>query len=86
MERVLATNASVLALSGVAASALISRRFLLVPAIVLSFLLQHSIQGWCPPLPLFRRLGVRTRQEVDAEKYALKAVRGDFAELASGRR
>ncbi len=86
MERVLATNASVLALMGVAASAFISRRFLLVPAIVLSFLLQHSLQGWCPPLPLFRRLGVRTRQEIDAEKYALKALRGDFARLTSGRR
>jgi hypothetical protein len=85
IERVLATNASVLALIGVAASAFVSRRFLLVPAIVLSFLLQHSLQGWCPPLPLFRRLGVRTRQEIDAEKYTLKALRGDFAELASGR-
>ena len=29
-------------------------------------------------VPLFRRLGIRTRQEIDAEKYALKAIRGDF--------
>jgi hypothetical protein len=85
MERVLATNASVLALSGIAASVFVSRRFLLLPAVVLGFLLQHSLQGWCPPLPLFRRLGIRTRQEIDAERYALKALRGDFAELASRR-
>jgi hypothetical protein len=48
---------------------------------VLPFLFQHAVQGWCPPVPLFRRLGVRTRKEIDAEKYALKAVRGDFDEL-----
>ncbi|WP_407921819.1 hypothetical protein, partial [Corallococcus sp. AB049A] len=28
-----------------------------------SFLLQHGLQGWCPPLPLLRRLGLRTRGE-----------------------
>jgi hypothetical protein len=35
------------------------------------FLLQHGLQGWCPPLPVLRRLGVRTQREIDAEKYAL---------------
>lgn len=70
IERVLAANASILALSGVAATAFISRRFIVVPAVVLTFLLQHALQGWCPPLPLFRRLGIRSRQEIDAEKSA----------------
>lgn len=78
IERVLATNASALALSGVLAGLIVDRRFLILPLVVLSFLLQHAIQGWCPPLPLFRRLGVRSRQEIDAERYALKAIRGDF--------
>ena len=43
------------------------------------FLLQHALQGWCPPLPLLRRLGVRTQAEIERERYALKAIRGDFA-------
>jgi hypothetical protein len=81
IERVLAANASTLALLGVLAGLFVDRRFLLVPMVVLSFLLQHAIQGWCPPLPLFRRFGVRSRQEIDAERYALKALRGDFATL-----
>jgi hypothetical protein len=81
IERVLAANASTLALLGVVAGLFVSRRFLVVPVVVLSFLLQHAIQGWCPPLPLFRRFGVRSRQEIDAERYALKALRGDFATL-----
>lgn len=41
-------------------------------AIVASFLMLHAIQGWCPPLPFFRRLGFRTSAEIDEEKYALK--------------
>jgi hypothetical protein len=46
--------------------------------VVAGFLLQHAVQGWCPPVPLFRRLGFRTAAEIDYERYALKALRGDF--------
>ena len=28
---------------------------------------------------MLRRLGFRTRHEIDRERYALKAIRGDFA-------
>lgn len=48
---------------------------------VLGFLFQHAVQGWCPPVSLLRRLGFRTSSEIDAERYALKALRGDFKEL-----
>jgi hypothetical protein len=37
-------------------------------------------------VPIFRRLGVRTRDEINREKYALKALRGDFDEIDSMRR
>ena len=37
------------------------------------FLLQHAVFGWCPPASLFRRLGVRTQQEICAERAALHA-------------
>ena len=83
MERLLETNASVLALTGLALGATHSRKWLIVPGIVLPFLFQHAVQGWCPPMPIFRRLGVRTRQEIDREKYALKVVRGDFDDVSS---
>jgi hypothetical protein len=79
IEQWLQTNAAILALVGVGLAALFDTRwFLLLPLVVLGFLLQHAIQGWCPPVVLFRRLGVRTQQEIDAERYALKALRGDF--------
>ena len=82
VERYLEMNASALALTGTLLGWLVNKKFLAIPCIVLPFLFQHSVQGWCPPLPVFRRRGVRTRKEIDAEKYALKALRGDFADAA----
>jgi hypothetical protein len=61
--------------------ALVDRRWFTLPTIVASFLLQHAIQGWCPPVSVLRRLGFRTRTEIDHERYALKALRGDFNNL-----
>jgi len=78
IERYLECNASALAFGGLLLGATVSRKWLLVPALVLPFLFMHGVQGWCPPVPLLRRLGVRTRREIDAEKYALRLLRGDF--------
>jgi hypothetical protein len=54
------------------------RRGLLLSAIVQGFFLQHAIQGWCPPLPLFRSFGVRSQREIEAERHALKALLGAY--------
>jgi hypothetical protein len=78
IERVLQTNASALAFTGVALGALSSKRWLLLPAAVSAFLFQHAIQGWCPPIPILRRVGYRTAREIEIERSALKALRGDF--------
>ena len=37
-------------------------------------------------MPIFRRLGFRTQPEIARERYALKAVRGDFENVPAGRR
>jgi hypothetical protein len=81
VERSLEANAATAVLVGVALGAAVDRRFFLLPAVVAGFLLQHAVQGWCPPLPIFRRLGFRTATEIDHERYALKALRGDFRNL-----
>jgi len=79
VERILETNAATLALSGVLLGlATNHRRWLLLSAGVTGFLLQHGLQGWCPPLAVLRRMGVRTVREIEAERYALMAIRGDF--------
>ena len=38
----------------------------------------HAATGWYPLLPVFRRLGFRSAREIAGERYALKALRGDF--------
>ena len=78
IERTLQLNAATLAITGTVLGLVVDKRWLAVPIIVTSFLVQHAIQGWCPPLPIFRKLGFRTRAEIDKEKFALKALRGDF--------
>jgi hypothetical protein len=79
IERWLETGASSLMLAGTLLGVTVHRRWFVLPAAVGAFLLQHALQGWCPPLPLFRRLGVRTTDEINQERFALKALRGDFA-------
>ena len=34
----------------------------------LGFLLLHATVGWCPPLVVWRRAGVRTRSEIELER------------------
>ena len=71
IERVLALNASLFALTGIILGATLNKKWLMLPVVVTSFLAQHAVQGWCPPLPLFRKMGYRTRKEIDQERFAL---------------
>ena len=83
VERLLEANAATIALTGLCLGSLVNRRWFVLPAVVAGFLLQHAIQGWCPPIPVFRRLGMRTQTEIEQERYALKAIRGDFKTIQS---
>jgi len=78
IERALQANAASISLIGLLLGVTRGKKWLLLPIAVSSFLLQHAIQGWCPPVPFFRKRGVRTRSEIDQERYALKILRGDF--------
>jgi hypothetical protein len=80
IERVLESNAALFALAGVILGRTRDRRWLALPALVTTFLFQHAVQGWCPPLPILRRMGVRTSREIELERVALKMLRGDFQE------
>lgn len=78
IERTLEANAATVILTGLALGSSADRRWYLLSAAAAGFLLQHALQGWCPPLPLFRRLGVRTSKEIYEEITALRVLRGDF--------
>lgn len=83
VERTLEANASTLAFAG-CLLATRDKRWLALPLAVTAFLFQHALQGWCPPLPVLRRMGFRTMREIDEERQALKLIRGDFRGLLSG--
>ena len=83
IERTLEANAATASLVGLTLGATMDRKWFIFPAVVAGFLLLHAVQGWCPPLPFFRRWGFRTASEIDYERYALKALRGDFRKLHS---
>jgi hypothetical protein len=80
IERCLETGAATLMLSGLALAATVDRRWTVLPAAVAAFLLQHALQGWCPPLPVFRRMGVRTADEINRERYLLTSMRARLSE------
>ena len=74
IDRALMANFSVIAFAGLMAGAFKDRRWLALPAIQIPFLFWHAFQGWCPPLPVLRRMGFRSRQEIEAEKIELRKV------------
>lgn len=82
IERTLEFNAAALATGSILLGLAGRKRWLLLAGTVTAFLGQHALQGWCPPVPLFRRLGFRTAREIDQERHALKELRGDVKTLA----
>lgn len=80
-DRTIELEAAATGLVGLALGVFLRRAFLVVPAFVGGALLTHALTGWYPLLPLFRRLGVRSAREIARERYALKALRGDFSEI-----
>lgn len=58
IDRAVMALAGTLTLLGVAAAALVSTWWLLLPAFVGANLLQASVTGFCPAATVLRRLGV----------------------------
>ena len=73
MERTLELNAATIGLLGFALSP-INKKFLILPGVVFGFLAQHALQGWCPPIEVFRRLGFRTQTEIERERHRLEQI------------
>ncbi len=71
VERYVETLAPTFTLLGLTLGLTRDRRWLLLPFVVQTFFLQHALQGWCPPVPVLRRLGIRTTQEIERERCCL---------------
>jgi len=83
VERTVAVGAGAASLAGLVLG-LFKKRWALLPVAAAALLIAHAVEGCCAPMPLLRCLGVRTRREIDQERYALKALRGDFSAIAPG--
>lgn len=75
IERALETNAAIIILISSLLGIITKNIWWIVFIGVISgFLLEHALQGWCPPVPIFRRIGIRSSAEIDEEKYSLKKL------------
>jgi hypothetical protein len=83
VDRTLEIEAATMGLLGLALGTFVHKRLFALPAVVAGAVLVQAVAGRYPLMPLFRRLGLRTSREVAREKYALKALRGDFAGMGS---
>ncbi len=82
IERVIETESAATILTGFLLGATVSRKWFVLPVFASAMLLLHNLRGEYPLLPLFRRLGLRTGREIAQERYALKALRGDFRDVS----
>ncbi|MGH2317915.1 YgaP-like transmembrane domain [Planococcus sp. SE5232] len=76
-ERVLEVNMASLALASSIMALTVDKKWAYFSGAVSAFMLQHALQGWCPPLSLIRRMGIRTMSEINLEKQALKDLLED---------
>lgn len=81
-DQAIELEASLMGLTGLALGTFVRPVLGALPAVVAGAVLLRATTGVYPLLPLFRRLGLRTSKEIARERYALKALRGDFADLA----
>lgn len=72
IERLLEANAASAVIISTILGFRVNKKWFFATGIVGGFLLQHALQGWCPPVELFRRIGIRTNSEINYEKEALK--------------
>jgi hypothetical protein len=78
VERLTAASSGLFLLGGVLLVVFLGAGWLVLPALLAVCLLLHGLAGWTPALPLVRRLGYRTPQEIARERHALQIMRGDF--------
>ena len=82
IERAIEVEGPVTTLSGMLLGILFGRKWLVLPLFAQTMVALHALQGWYPLLPVFRRMGFRTKKEISAERNGLRALRGDFEQTA----
>ncbi len=84
VDRALITGAGFFVWLGLILGTNVNRRLYRISAVAGGFILLFAFLGWAPPVLILRRLGVRTRGEINQERIALKVLRGDFDKISEG--
>jgi hypothetical protein len=84
IERLIEVEAPATIMLGILLANLHDRRWMMLSAFAASMVIVHSLQGWYPLLPVLRRLGVRSQAEIEMERNALRALRGEHAAGQAG--
>jgi hypothetical protein len=83
IDRIYETTIGLISVVGLVLGLTLNLWWLVLPAFGAVSLLSHALFGWSIFLMLFRAFGVRTGTEIAYERYALKALRGDFHQIAA---
>lgn len=74
IERALGADASALFMVGNTLGFICDKKLCLVPSTIGALLLQYAVQDCCPPEALLREMGMRSAEEIQAERRALRRI------------
>lgn len=77
MERTMQLNTAILVLGGILLYKN-NKKWAILSIFATAILAQQALMGNCGVFKFLNVFGVRSRKEIDKEKFALKALRGDF--------
>ncbi|MCP3097596.1 hypothetical protein LZ198_01760 [Myxococcus sp. K15C18031901] len=81
LNRAVMVGASALGALGLLLGSRDGGRWRALAGVACGLLVQHAVFGFGPLSGPLRALGIRTRREIDLEKFAIKALRGDFERI-----
>jgi hypothetical protein len=79
IDRALEAVAAAGSIAGFVLGVTRGRRWLGLPGLLGTFLLQQALERWSPPVPVLRRLGFRTREEIEQERRGLRRIISPYA-------
>lgn len=77
LERVIEVEAPLMIGLGAALGLLHSPKWFGLSAFAAANVILHSTQGWYPLLPIFQSMGIRSQNDIEVERSALRVLRKD---------
>ena len=78
VERTLLLNTAFISMTGALLGAFVNKKWFILSALAAFVMAEEALTGWSPPTAMMKKLGKRTREEINRERTGLKAMKGDF--------